>query len=101
MSENTVVRKIKQGEGVYKTNCAACHQASGAGMPPSFPSLLGSPVIKGPAAAQVAQVLSGKNLMPPFKHLSDDDIAAVVAYTRNSWGNSGDAVLPSAVAAAR
>ncbi len=92
---------MKQGEGVYKTNCAACHQASGEGMPPNFPSLHGSPVVKGGAAAQIAQVLNGKNLMPPFKHLSDADIAAVVTYTRNSWGNNGDAVLPAAVAAAR
>jgi len=92
---------MKQGEGVYKANCAACHQASGEGMPPSFPSLHGSPVIKGAPATLVAQVLNGKNLMPPFKHLSDADIAAVITYTRNSWGNSGDAVLPAAVAAAR
>ena len=92
---------VKKGEGVYKANCAACHQANGQGLPPNFPSLVGSKMVKGPADAQIAQLLNGKNLMPPFKHLSDDDLAAVVTYTRNSWGNSGDAVLPAAVAAAR
>jgi len=92
---------VKKGEEVYKTNCAACHQPTGKGMPPSFPSLVGSPLIKGPAADHVKQTLNGKNLMPPFKQLSDLEIAAVVTYERNSWGNSGAVVQPSAVAAAR
>ncbi|SFF59555.1 cytochrome c oxidase subunit 2 [Fontimonas thermophila] len=92
---------MKQGEAVYKANCMACHQATGQGLPPNFPSLIGSPVIKGPADAQIKQVLVGKNLMPPFKQLSDADIAAVVTYTRNSWGNSGGVVQPAQVAAQR
>lgn len=92
---------VKQGETVYKANCMACHQANGAGLPPSFPPLVGSAVVKGPADAQIAQVLSGKNLMPPFKQLSDADIAAVVTYTRNSWGNSSGVVQPAQVAAKR
>ncbi|HSW15196.1 MAG TPA: cytochrome c oxidase subunit II [Solimonas sp.] len=92
---------MKKGQEVYTANCSACHQATGAGMAPTFPSLIGSPVIKGPAAGHVKQTLAGKNVMPPFKHLSDLDIAAVVTYERNSWGNSGGLVQPSAVAAAR
>lgn len=92
---------VKQGETVYKANCMACHQANGAGLPPSFPSLVGSAVVKGPADAQIAQVLSGKNLMPPFKQLSDAEIAAVVTYTRNAWGNSSGVVQPAQVAAQR
>lgn len=92
---------VKQGEAVYKANCMACHQANGAGLPPSFPSLVGSAVVKGPADAQIAQVLNGKNLMPPFKQLSDADIAAVITYTRNSWGNSSGVVQPAQVAAQR
>jgi len=92
---------MKKGQEVYAANCAACHQATGQGMPPTFPSLIGSAVIKGPAAAHVTQTLNGKGVMPPFKHLSDLDIAAVVTYERNSWGNSGGVVQPSAVAAAR
>ncbi len=90
-----------KGEGVYKANCAACHQANGQGLPPSFPSLVGSKVVTGPAAVQIEQVLNGKNLMPGFKHLSDGDVAAVVTYTHNAWGNKGEAVQPAAVAAAR
>ena len=92
---------IKAGEKVYTTNCAACHQASGEGLPPNFPSLKGSKVANGPADAHIKQVVNGKNLMPPFKQLSDEDVAAVVSYERTSWGNKGGAVTVAAVAAAR
>jgi len=92
---------LKKGETVYNANCAACHQATGKGLPPNFPSLVGSPYIKGPALAHVKHTLNGAGLMPPFKHLSDLDIAAVVSYERSSWGNKSDIVQPAAVAAAR
>lgn len=92
---------LKFGGGVFAANCAACHQTNGAGLPPNFPSLIGSTVVKGPADTQIAQVLKGKNLMPPFPQLSDADIAAVVTYTRNSWGNSGGVVQAAQVAAQR
>ncbi|MEW6168957.1 MAG: cytochrome c oxidase subunit II [Pseudomonadota bacterium] len=92
---------MAKGESVYKANCMACHQANGAGLPPSFPSLVGSAVVKGPADAQIAQVLKGKNLMPPFAQLSDPDIAAVITYTRNAWGNDAGVVQPAQVAAQR
>jgi cytochrome c oxidase subunit 2 len=92
---------IKAGEKVYTANCAACHQASGDGLPPNFPALKGSKVANGPADAHIKQVVNGKNLMPPFKQLSDEDVAAVVSYERTSWGNKGGAVTVAAVAAAR
>ena len=92
---------LKAGEKVYTTNCAACHQATGLGLPPNFPALKGSKIANGPAAAHIAQVLHGKKLMPPFAQLSDADIAAVVSYERESWGNKGGIVQASAVAAAR
>jgi cytochrome c oxidase subunit 2 len=92
---------VQKGEGVFKANCMACHQANGQGLPPNFPSLVGSAVVGGPAAAQIEQILNGKNLMPPFKQLSDADIAAVITYTRNSWGNDSGMVQPAEVAAAR
>ena len=92
---------VKAGEKVYNANCAACHQATGQGMPPTFPSLVDSAVVKGEVEAQITQVLKGKNMMPPFSHLSDDDIAAAVSYTRNAWGHSLSVVQPSQVAAQR
>ncbi|MCC2656638.1 MAG: coxB [Panacagrimonas sp.] len=92
---------VKTGEKVYNANCAACHQPTGKGIPPNFPSLVDSAVVKGPVDAQVTQVLKGKNMMPPFAQLSDADIAAVVTYTRNSWGNSSGVVQADEVKALR
>jgi cytochrome c oxidase subunit 2 len=100
---------VARGEKVYTANCAACHQANGKGVPPAFPPLDGSKVATGPVAAHIDIVLNGvtKNgvatAMVPWKGtLSVTDIAAVVTYERNAWGNhTGDAVQPSTVAAAK
>jgi cytochrome c oxidase subunit 2 len=98
-----------QGEKVYASNCVACHQATGMGVPGTFPALSGSKVVTGPREAQIATVLNGvvKNgkptLMAAFgKQLSDVEIAAVITYTRNNWANkAGDMVTPADVKAAR
>jgi cytochrome c oxidase subunit II len=93
---------MKKGEQVYGNICAACHQATGKGMPPTFPSLVGDKIVAGPADAHIQQVLKGKNAMPPFAdRLKDDEIAAVLTYERNSWGNKSGDVQPAQVAAAR
>jgi len=93
-----------RGEKVFAANCAACHQASGKGVPNAFPALDGSKVVNGPKADQIALVLLGKpgTAMASFAQLSDTDLAAVVTYTRNAWSNrSGEAVQPSEVKIAR
>lgn len=92
------------GKKVYGNICAACHQADGSGLEAAgFPSLQGSPAIKGPVAAHVTQILNGKNAMPPYKNTLDDkQIAAVVTYERNAFGNdSGDVIQPAQVAEQR
>jgi cytochrome c oxidase subunit II len=89
------------GQQVYNTQCAACHQPNGQGMAPSFPSLVNSKVANGPADAHIQQTLKGKNLMPPFAHLSDADLAAAISYERTSWGNKGGAVTAEQVKAQR
>jgi cytochrome c oxidase subunit II len=89
------------GEKVYNTQCAACHQAGGQGMPPNFPALAGSKVANGPADAHIQHTLKGKGMMPPFAHLSDADIAAALTYERTSWGNKGGAVTAEQVQAQR
>ncbi len=93
---------MTHGEAIYAANCAACHMADGKGTGP-FPPLDGSAIVQGPAAEHVKQVLVGKNLMPAFaRQLSDADLAAVITYERNSWGNAtGDVVQPADVKAAR
>jgi cytochrome c oxidase subunit II len=89
-----------EGEKVYTANCVACHQANGKGLPGTFPPLEGSKMANGPKADHINIVVNGKTgtAMAPFKHLSDVQIAAVVTYERNSWGNkAGDIVQPSEI----
>jgi cytochrome c oxidase subunit II len=92
------------GEKLYSANCSACHQPTGKGMPPAFPALDGSKVATGPKAAHLATVLKGRpgTAMAPFAHLADADLAAIITYERNAWGNhTGEAIQPAEIAAAR
>jgi cytochrome c oxidase subunit 2 len=98
-----------KGEKVYASNCVACHQASGQGVPSAFAALVGSPVVLGPKVEQIAVLLNGKHsgkypsAMPSWKQLSDTDIASVITYTRNNWTNKAaeNIVQPSEILAAR
>ena len=96
---------MQRGEKVYAANCVACHQASGKGTPPVFPALDGSPVVNGPRQAQIDIVLNGKPNTPMAAfggQLNDVELAAVITFTRNNWGNRiGDQVLPAEVKALR
>ena len=102
---------VKRGEKVYAANCAACHQANGKGAG-SIKALDGSPVVQdADKNQQIAVVLNGRtvalpggqtNVMPPWKQLSDTDIAAVISYTKNNWSNkTGQVVQPADVVALR
>lgn len=96
---------MKRGEIAYNTNCAVCHRPDGSGMPPTYPSLKGDKVVLGPVSAHINIVLNGKpgTAMQAFgNQLSDNDLAAIVTYQRNAWGNNtGDVVQPADIAAAR
>ena len=101
----TMEELMSRGEKVYAANCVACHQANGKGLPPAFPALDGSKFVKGPLAAHIDIVLNGKpnTAMAAYGgQLGDGDIAAVVTYERNAWGNkTGEAVQPAEIKAAR
>ncbi len=94
----TLAELKTQGEKVYQSNCVACHQANGMGVPGAFPALSGSKVVNGPIADQIKLVLHGKQgtAMASFKQLSDIEIAAVVTYSRNSWANQTGEVIQAA-----
>ena len=96
---------LERGEQVYSTFCVACHQVNGMGIPGAFKPLVGSPVTTGPVDGHIDTVMNGVpgTAMAPFgMQMNDVDIAAVITYERNSWGNEmGDAVQPSMVAAKR
>ncbi len=94
-----------RGEKVYAANCVACHQATGKGVPGAFPALEGSKLVLGKRDDHIAIMLNGKagTAMASFKSLSDTELAAVITYSRNAWGNKAEdnLVQPSAVKAAR
>jgi cytochrome c oxidase subunit II len=98
-----------RGEKVYAANCVACHQANGKGVPPAFPPLDGSRLVLGPKAAQIDVVLNGvvkggtPTPMAAFgKQLNNVELAAVITFTRNNWGNkTGELVQPADIKARR
>ena len=98
-----------RGEKVYAANCVACHQASGKGVPPAFPPLDGSKMVLGPKANQIDTVLNGvvkggtPTAMAAFgKQLNNVELAAVITFTRNNWGNkTGEVIQPADIKARR
>lgn len=96
---------MTMGQEVYKNSCAACHQATGLGLPPVFPPLKGSAIVKSDKAAHINMVVNGSKKNPAmaaFKSmLSPTQIAAVITYERNAWdNNTGDMVQPADIALA-
>lgn len=96
---------MDHGKSVYATSCAACHQANGEGIPNVFPGLVGSAIVIGDVSKHIDIVVNGKSgtAMQAFgPQLNDADLAALVTYERNAWGNdTGDVVQPADIKAAR
>ena len=91
-----------RGEGVYQKNCVACHQMNGEGLPPIFPALAGSDIVMFDKDKNVEILMEGVQgaAMQSFANqLSEVDMAAVITYTRQAWGNAengdGEYVVPS------
>ncbi len=102
------------GGAIYASRCAACHQASGAGLSGVFPPLAGSEWVLGRDTTLVRIVLHGvegpltvkggaySGAMPGFKEqLGDAEIAALLSHVRSQWGNQGAAVAVDTVAGVR
>nr|WP_298059124.1 cytochrome c oxidase subunit II [uncultured Halomonas sp.] len=93
---------VERGESVYQTICASCHQSEGQGLPPAFPALANNQQLISDVDWHLDTILNGVSgaAMPAFRNtLNPVELAAVVTYTRNAWGNdTGDVVQPSTVA---
>ena len=96
---------VSAGEQVYQANCMSCHQAEGQGIPGMFPAIAGSDVATGSIDKHLNTVMNGVEgtMMSRFSEvLSDADIAAVITYQRNAFGNgTGDTLQPSQVQSLR
>lgn len=104
--------RIQLGKTIYKNVCQACHQANGQGIPGAFPPLAQSDYLNGnvnQAIAAVTKGLQGQitvngetyNGVMPAQNLSDEEVANVLTYVYNQWGNDGSLVTPAQVAATR
>jgi cytochrome c oxidase subunit 2 len=96
---------IARGEKVYASTCVACHQATGQGSPAlKAPALAKNKFVVGAEQGPIDTVLNGRpnTAMQAFKQqLSDTEIAAVITYARNTWGNKASDVQPAEVKARR
>lgn len=89
---------VERGESFYLTNCVACHQVNGKGIPPVFPTLDGSQIVLNDTQRQIEILMEGVqgSAMAAFgNQYSEVDIAAVITYTRQAWSNgkNGDSAI--------
>ncbi|MBI2383679.1 MAG: nitrite reductase, copper-containing [Gammaproteobacteria bacterium] len=100
----TQLQQIKAGAAKYKGTCSVCHQDNGEGLPDVFPPLAKSDYLMADKTRAIGVVLNGltgkvtvngktyNSVMPPMSQLSDDEIANILTFVANAWGNSGPAI---------
>lgn len=106
--------QLADGKKTFDTICSACHRPDGTGMPNMFPPLAKSDFLMADKERSIRIVLNGlqgpvevngakyNQVMPPLgAQFKDDQVAAVLSYVRNSFGNSGEAVTAEEVAKVR
>ncbi|MCB9524155.1 MAG: nitrite reductase, copper-containing [Myxococcales bacterium] len=105
--------QIKAGQALYAGTCSTCHQVDGKGLSGVFPPLAESDFLMADKRRSVEIVLNGlsgpvkvngqdyNSVMPPMRQLNDDEVALILTYVRNSFGNQGEAVTTAEVAAVR
>lgn len=96
--------QVAQGQMEFEEHCADCHRTGGLGLPPTFPALKGSAFVQGDPGPVIDTVLKGRQgkmgSMPSWQGtMSNQEIAAVITYIRQAWGNNAGAVNPEQVSA--
>lgn len=92
LAANSVAAQ-EDGEKLFLANCAECHQRDGQGINNIYPALAGSETVTGSGIDVALVLIIGRGEMPSFKDaLSNAEMAAIINYVRNSWGNSGELV---------
>jgi mono/diheme cytochrome c family protein len=112
-SSNTAASSIAAGKKVFVQYCLSCHQADGAGVQRLNPPLIKTPYVLGDKTKLINIVLKGfsedveingeyySNTMPAHDFLKDQEIADVLTYVRNSFGNKASAIKLAEVTSAR
>ncbi len=96
----TTEELVARGESVYAVNCVACHQTNGQGISGIFPALAGSDIVLNDKDRNIEILMEGVQgaAMNSFSYLSEVELASVITYTRQSWGNEdkgdGEIVVP-------
>jgi nitrite reductase (NO-forming) len=105
--------QIKAGEALFAGTCSTCHQANGAGIEGVFPPLAGSDFLLADKQRAIGIVINGlsgpvkvngkdfNSVMPPMSQLNDDEVANILTYVLNSFGNKGGVVSTAEVSAVR
>jgi len=108
-----VATEAPAGQKLYARHCLSCHQVDGYGVPNMQPAIKGGTWVKGDPKALALFVMTGgfdsadrkegasHNVMPPFRRLSDDELAGILSYIREKFGEGAPAVTPAVVAEAR
>jgi len=102
LAASGVQAQALDGKTLFAKNCAACHQATGLGIPGAFPALKGNVFAQGEPATVIATVLKGRAGMPAFAgSLDDEKLATIITYVRGAWGNKAAMVTTAEVATIR
>jgi len=109
----TLDDQVKAGQSLFAGTCSVCHQANGAGLPGVFPPLAKSDFLAADPKRAIGILLHGltgkltvngsdyNSVMPPMNQLNDDEIANILTYVINTWGNAGGRILTEDVKKAR
>ena len=101
----TMAELVEIGEQVFLSHCATCHEPDGLGQGATYPALAGGEIPTGPLEAHIDRVMNGKaetEMQAWAPQLSDRELAAVITYERNAWGNAtADLIQPRTIYAAR
>ncbi len=101
----TMAELVEIGEQVFLSHCATCHEPDGLGQGTTYPALAGGEIPTGPLEAHIDRVMNGKaetEMQAWAPQLSDRELAAVITYERNAWGNAtADLIQPRTIYAAR
>jgi nitrite reductase (NO-forming) len=109
----SLTQQVEAGKALFQGTCSTCHQVDGVGIPDVFPPLAGSDYLMADPTRAIGVVLNGlsgpitvngrsyNSVMPPMSQLNDDEVAHILTYVRNAWGNTGDAVTADMVSQVR